>query len=115
MVVKESVIRGSRKRFRTTITDLAGNPQNPDAGTCFVRLEKVGEYNYDSPTQWYLCGNVGGTGVFGADIWLPNSLTLGDWIARFRWELSGVPDYDSFEFVLTRKDKPYQHARGPRL
>jgi hypothetical protein len=115
MVVKESVIRGSRKLFRTTITDTSGNPQNPDPGTCFVRLEKVGEYRYDSPSQWYPCVNVGGIGVFGSDIWLPNSWTLGDWLARFRWEISGVVDYDSFEFVLKRKDKPWQHKRGPKL
>ena len=115
MPVKESVIRGSRKRFQTTITDLEGNPQNPDADTCFVRLEKTGEYNYDSPSQWYLCTTVGGIGVMGADIWLPNSWTLGDWLARFRWEIAGVIDYDSFEFTLTRKDKLWQHRRGPKL
>lgn len=115
MVVKESFIRGSRKQFQTTITDLDGNPQKPDDDTCFVRLEKVGEYNYDSPSQWYPCTNVGGLGVFGADVWLPNSWTLGDWIARFKWEIAGVEDMDSFEFVLIRKDKPWQSKGGPRL
>lgn len=122
MVVKESVIRGSRKQFKTTVTDLDGNPHNPDETApgsgiyvCFVRLEKVGEYNYDSPSQWYPCTNVGGLGVMGADIWLPNSWTLGDWIARFKWEIAGAIDYDSFEFVLIRKDKPWQSKGGPRL
>lgn len=116
MVVKESVIRGSRKRFRTTITDLGGNAQDPDAGTCFVRLEKTGEYTYGSPSQWYLCSKLDGiTGRFGADIWLPQSWTLGDYVARFKWEIAGVEDMDSFEWTLKRKDKPYDSRRGPRL
>lgn len=115
MVVKESVIRGSRKRFQTTITNLNGSAQNPDAGTCWVRLEKVGSYDYGSPTEWYLCSKVGGTGVFGADVWLANSMTLGDWIARFKWEISGVFDDDSFPFVIIRRDKPYDSERGPVL
>ena len=115
MVVKESVIRGSRKRFQTTITDLSGNPQNPDANTCFVRLEKTGEYTYGSPSQWYQCSSVGTTGQFGADIWLPNSWTLGDYLARFKWEISGVEDMDSFEWILKRKDKPWVNKGGPKL
>jgi len=113
--VKEEVIRGSRKRFETTITDLWGNPENPDAGTAVVRLEKVGGYRFDSPSRWYPCVSVGGIGEFGADIWLQNSLTLGDWIARFRWEIAGALDYDSFEFVLIRKDQPWVNKGGPRL
>lgn len=113
-MTKQEIIRGSRKRFQTTITDLDGNPQDPDAGTCYVRLEKVGGYDYDSPTQWYQCSNVGGTGVYGADVWLPESLTLGDWVARFTWKINGVDDYDSFEFTLVRKDKPWVHTRGPK-
>ncbi len=114
MVVKESFIRGSRKRFETTITDLSGNAQNPDANTCFVRLEKGGIYNPDS-TPWHACSAVGATGEFGADIWLQNSLTLGDWVARFKWEISGVVDMDSFEFVLIRKDQPWVNKGGPKL
>lgn len=115
MVVKEAFIRGSRKRFQTTITDLSSNPQDPDLGTCFVRLEKVGSYDAGSPTRWYLCASVGATGQFGADIWLQNYLTLGDWIARFKWEIAGELDDDSFEFTLIRKDKPYDNRRGPVL
>ncbi len=115
MVIKEEFIRGSRKRFETTVTDLGGSPQNPDADTAFVRLEKVGGYRFDSPSQWYPCALVGGTGEIGADVWLPNSWTLGDWIARFRWEIAGVMDYDSFEWVLTRKDQPWVNKGGPRL
>ena len=115
MPVKVSVERGTRKLFSTEITDTSGNPQNPDAGTCFVRLEKVGEYRYDSPSQWYACVNVGGIGVMGADIWLVNSWTLGDWLARFRWEIGGVSDDDSFEWVLKRNDRPWRNRRGPEL
>ncbi|MCK4266368.1 MAG: hypothetical protein KAX31_03745 [Thermoplasmata archaeon] len=115
MVVKEAFIRGSRKRFQTTVTDLSGNPQDPDAGTCFVRLEKVGSYDSGSPTPWVLCSSVGTTGQFGADIWLENYLTLGDWVARFRWKLGTVPDVDAFYFTLIRKDKPYDSRRGPVL
>lgn len=115
MVVKEEVIRGSRKRFQTTITDLSGSAQDPDAGTCYVRLEKTGGYNYGSPTRWYSCESKNGTGVYGADIWLPNDMTLGDWLARFKWELLGVEDYDSFPFTIIRRDKPYDSRRGPVL
>jgi len=115
MVVKEAVERGTRKRFQTTVTDLGGTAQNPDAGTCFVRLEKVGSYDHGSPTIWYPCSQVGGTGVFGADVWLENYLTLGDWLARFKWEIAGVEDDDSFPFTLIRRDKPYDNRRGPVL
>jgi len=115
MVIKEAVERGTRKRFRTTITDLGGTPQDPDSGTCYVRLEKVGSYDAGSPTEWYLCSKVGGDGVFGADVWLHNYLTLGDWIARFKWEIEGVLDDDSFPFTLIRRDKPYDNRRGPVL
>lgn len=115
MVIKEAVERGTRKRFQTTITDLGGTPQNPDDDTCFVRLEKVGSYDAGSPTIWYPCTKVGGTGVFGDDIWLFNYLTLGDWLARFRWVMDGVADVDSFPFTLIRRDKPYDNRRGPVL
>lgn len=124
MVVKEAFIRGSRKRFQTTITALNGSPEDPDETApgsgiyvCFVRLEKTGEYNYDSPTAWHRCVSVapGTAGVFGADIWLSNSMTLGDWLARFKWEILGDPDSDAFEFTLIRKDKPYDSKRGPVL
>ena len=115
MVIKDAVERGTRKRFRTTVTDLGGTPQDPDAGTCEVRLEKEGSYDDGSPTIWYPCSKVGGTGVFGADVWLTNSMTLGDYVARFRWEIAGVGDVDSFPFTLIRRDKPYDNRRGPVL
>ena len=118
MVIKESVIRGSNKRFQTTITDLSGNPQDPDPGTCYVRLEKTGSYDHGSPTEWYPCSSVGGMGVFGADIWLDNYMTLGDWLARFKWEMTDgttITDYDSFPFTIIRRDKPYDSKRGPVL
>lgn len=112
--MKQEFIRGSRKRFQTTITALSGAPEDPDTDTCFVRLEKGGTYNPDS-TPWHLCSPVGTTGEFGADIWLQNSLTLGDWVARFKWEIDGDEDMDSFEFVLKRKDQPWVNKGGPKL
>lgn len=121
MVVKEEVIRGSSKRFQTTITDLSGNPQDPDDDTCYVRLEKVGSYDYGSPTEWYPCKSVppGTDGIFGADIWLPIYMTLGDYLARFKWEMTLLEtttvDYDSFPFTIIRRDKPYDSRRGPVL
>lgn len=103
---KEEVQRGSRKRFECYITDLATppNPQNPDS--CQVRLEKCGDYAPESPTIWYTCSQTGTDGYWGADVFIPRSWTLGDWIARFRWYISGVEDGEVFEFVLIRKDKP---------
>ena len=115
-MTKEAIIRGSRKRFQTTITDLEGNPQDPYV--CYVRLEKVGVYTYGSPTVWYECTIVGGdSGVVYADIWLNNSLTLGDWLARFKWSMveDGDLDYDAFYFTLIRKDKPWVSKTGPNL
>jgi hypothetical protein len=110
-LVKEEVERGTRKRFQTTITNLSGVATDPDE--CYVRLEKVG-YNYSQPpTQWYTCSKVGGTGVWGADISIPDSLTLGDYVARFYWSSGGHLDNDSFEFVLIRKDQPWVSTRGP--
>ena len=127
MVIKESIERGTRKRFQTTVTDLSGSPQDPDETSpgsgiyvCFVRLEKVGSYDYGSPTDWYRCKSVapGTTGVFGADIWLPTYMTLGDYVARFKWEMTNgttIKDYDSFPFTIIRRDKPYDSRRGPVL
>ncbi len=120
MVIKQAIERGSSKQFKTTITDLSGNPQDPDPGTCYVRLEKTGSYNYGSPTDWYLCSSVapGTAGVFGADIWLPTYMTLGDWLARFKWEMTDgttITDYDSFPFTIIRRDKPYESRTGPVL
>jgi hypothetical protein len=110
-LAKEEVSRGTRKRFYTTITDLAGTPVDPTQ--CQLRLEKVGVYTYDSPTQWYECSKVGTTGQYGADIWLTESMTLGDWIARFRWRVGSVWDGEGFEFTVIRKDKPYDNTPGP--
>ena len=130
MVIKEAVERGTRKRFQTTVTNLSGDATDPDTGTCYVRLEKTGSYDDGSPTEWYLCISVGtmgqwylctnvgaaGTmGVFAADIWLENYMTLGDWLARFKWEIDGVEDVDSFPFTIIRRDKPYDSRPGPVL
>lgn len=61
----------------------------------------------------YVCSKVGGTGVWGANVTIPDSMTLGDWLARFYWVKSDVSDNDSFEFTVIRKDKPWVHTRGP--
>ena len=118
MVIKEAVERGTRKSFQTTVTNLSGDATDPDTDTCYVRLEKTGSYDYGSPTEWHLCTNVGAAGTmgqFGADIWLENYMTLGDWLARFKWEIDGAEDVDSFPFTLIRRDKPYDNRRGPVL
>jgi hypothetical protein len=79
----------------------------------------VGSYDDGSPTIWYPCTKKGGDGVFGADVWLTNSWTLGDYVARFKWEITvdGTPieDVDSFPFTIIRRDKPYDNRRGPVL
>lgn len=51
----------------------------------------------------------------GADVWLPEWMTLGDWIVRFTWQIATVPDYDSFEVTVIRRDKPWDHTRGPAI
>ncbi|GAH84389.1 unnamed protein product, partial [marine sediment metagenome] len=40
----QKVTRGTLKRFEVYITDLEGNPQDPDM--CVVSLIKQGEYGY---------------------------------------------------------------------
>lgn len=110
-MVKEKVERGTRKRFQTTITNLAGTATDP--ASCQVRFEKVGYRSYKDHSQWYACSKVGTTGVWGADISIPDSMTLGDWVARFYWIIAGVGDNDSFEFTLIRRDRPYDSVRGP--
>jgi hypothetical protein len=110
-LVKEKVERGTRKLFRTTVTDTSGNAQDPDS--CQVRFEKIGYRSYKEHSQFYTCAKVGATGVWGANITTPDSMTLGDWVARFYWIKDNVPDNDGFEFTLVRKDRPWDSARGP--
>jgi hypothetical protein len=111
-VVKERVSRGTRKRFYTTITDLSGIAVDPDY--CWVKLIKSGAYGYDE-IPWVVCSKVGDTGVWGADIWLDETWTLGDWVARFKWTKASVEDSDEFEFTLERKDKPYDSTATPEV
>ena len=102
--------RGTNKRFQILVTNLADPPVPTDPDSCVVRLEKVGSYTYDSPTEWHTCTKVGGTGEWGADIYLDPSWTLGDWIARFRWWIGGVEDGEEFQFTMKREDKPFDHS-----
>ena len=74
-------------------------------------LIKVGEYN-NEPVREYVCSKIGTTGQWGADPWLDESWTLGDWVARFRWIKSGVQDSEEFEWTLIRKDKPFDSTYG---
>ena len=102
--------RGERKRFQTTIQDLSGNPQNPDAGTCVVTLKKQGGEvtTDDSPRGPFACSQVGSTGVFGADVWIPSTITLGNWIVEFQWEISGLEDRGHFVIIIVDKQQPYK-------
>lgn len=101
----DEVTRGTRKRFEIYITDLAGNAQNPD--TCEVTLIKQGEYSYDSPRGSYSCSQTGGTGYWGADLTLSDSMTLGNWIAKFDWKIGSVEDSAQFEFIVVDKIRPF--------
>lgn len=106
-MAKTKVNRGTRKRFEIFITDLNGNGQDPDAGTCELTFVKSGEYGYDSPRGPYECRKTGDTGYWGADIYLPSSMTLGDWVVRYTWQVGGVDDAEDFEFTLGDADRPY--------
>ena len=102
--------RGERRRFQTTIKDLSGNEQNPDTGTCILYLRKQGgeATTYDSPRGPFACSQVGGTGIYGADVWIPTTITLGNWIAEFQWEISGEENRGHFVFILIDKQQPYK-------
>lgn len=100
----QKVTRGTLKRFEVYITDLEGNPQDPDS--CVVALIKQGEYGYDSPKGPYACSERI-TGYWYADIPLSDSMTLGNWVAHFDWEKNGVEDSDYFDFIVIDKIRPY--------
>jgi len=106
----QKVTRGTLKRFEVYITDLEGNPQDPDM--CVVRLIKQGEYGYDSPKGPYTCSERT-TGYWYADVPLSDSMTLGNWVANFDWEKSGVEDAAYFDFIVVDKVRPY--INRPRL
>ena len=100
----QKVTRGTRKRFEVYITDLEGNPQDPD--TCVVRLIKQGEYSYDSPKGPYACSG-GAVGYWYADVALSASMTLGNWVANFEWEKDNVEDAAYFDFIVVDMVRPY--------
>jgi len=106
----QKVTRGTLKRFEVYITDLEGNPQDPD--TCEVALIKQGEYSYDSPKGPYACSERA-TGYWYADVPLSDSMTLGNWVAHFDWEKSGVEDAAFFDFIVVDMVRPY--INQPRL
>lgn len=105
--MKETVSRGTRKRFETYITDLNGNGQDPDVGSCHVTFTKSGEYGYDSSRGPFPCKSTGDVGWWGYDFFIPDSITLGDWVARFSWTVAGLPDGEPFEFTIVDKERPY--------
>jgi len=105
----DEVTRGTRKTFTVYITDLDGNPQDPDS--CTVTFVKAGEYGYDSPRGPYTCSKVGTTGYWGADVLLRDTMTLGDWVAVYAWYVSGVKDGDEFPFIVVDKRRPWINTR----
>lgn len=100
----QKVTRGTLKRFEVYITDLEGNPQDPDI--CVVRLVKQGEYGYDSPKGPYACSKRI-TGYWYADVPLSGSMTLGSWVAHFDWEKDDVEDSAYFNFIVVDMVRPY--------
>lgn len=105
--MKEKAYRGTRRLFEVYITDLNGNPQDPDS--CTVLMEKVGEYSYDSPRGPFTCNKTGSTGYWGYEWSLPESITLGDWVAKFGWSASGnLGDAEMF-FIIMDYKRPYIH------
>jgi hypothetical protein len=97
-LAKTKVRRGTRRRFDVYITDQDGNAQNPDS--CVVRLVKQGTRQDDSPIGPVTCALVGTTGHWGASIFLSDTMTLGEWVAKFTWFVSGNQDGEDFEFVI---------------
>lgn len=108
----QKVTRGTLKRFEVYITDLEGNPQDPD--TCVVKLIKQGEYGYDSPKGPYTCSERT-TGYWYADVALSASMTLGNWVANFEWEKDRVEDAAYFDFIVVDMVRPYISKYGPGI
>ena len=108
----EKVERGVRRRFEVYITDLAGNPQDPDS--CTVQFFKQGMYTYDSPSPKYTCANTGDVGYWGADVLISRSMTLGNWLAEFDWIKAGQePNGANFLFIVEESRRPFIN-RDPR-
>lgn len=105
MVLKEKAYRGTRRLFEVIITDLDGNPQDPDS--CQVIFQKIGEYSYDSPRGPFTCAKTGSTGYWGYHWSIPDSITLGDWVARFEWSVLDAPGDTEMFFTLRDYIRPY--------
>jgi len=104
--VKQKIDRGTKRRFEILITDLDGNPQDPDQ--CYVFFEKQGMYGYDSPSPTYTCSKTGTTGYWGADIAISESMTLGDWVANFNWYTSlGGWNSSQYTFIIVDTRRPW--------
>ena len=103
--MKERVDRGFVRRFEVYITGLNGETQDPDE--CYCQLFKQGMYTYDSPTKKFTCNKVGDRGYWGADIPLPSSLTLGDWLAKFTWRKESDWNGSQFLFTVIDQRRPY--------
>lgn len=97
MPIKEEIKRGTKRWFEVYITDLSGNPQDPDS--CYVFFEKQGGYGYDSPSPKYTCSKTT-TGYWGANILISESMTLGDWVANFNW-YTPLEGWNSSQFLFT--------------
>ena len=106
MVLKQEAYRGTRRLFQILVTDLNGNPQDPDSMVVIFR--KVGEYSYDSPQGPFTCLKTGGTGYWGYWWNIPESITLGDWVADFQW-LATPPGDGQMFFILKDYQRPYIH------
>lgn len=104
-LVKTTVTRGKQRRFEVYITDMDGIAHDPDV--CYLDLIKEGIRRDDSPVGPYSCIKVGATGHWGTDPHLSESMSLGDWIARFFWRINGVPDGEDFNFVVEDLVQPY--------
>jgi len=105
--LKEKVYRGTRRLFEVYITDLDGNAQDPDS--CTVTFEKTGGYSYDSPRGPFICSKVGTTGYWGYYWDVPQSITLGDWIAKFEWCVSSIPGDAEMNFIIKDYKRPFMH------
>lgn len=108
--MKDEVQRGSYKSFEVTIRNRAGVLTNPDS--CQVRIEKSGSYTPDSQFPWTDCSLLT-LGIWGVDYYIPKYITLGDWVAHFRWTITGQTDEWKFEFTIIRADKPWDSREEP--
>ena len=106
MVLKQTAYRGTRRIFEVYITDSQGNAQDPDS--CRVTFQEKGAYSYDSPRGPFQCNKTGDTGYWGYTWAIPESITLGDWLAKFEWFINGAPAGDGeLHFILKDLIRPY--------